>query len=117
MQTLCKPRVPLQLFTNENTSNKTLAETTGIENQNPLKTQTLTLSEKKKQFKENFIEQNQSEVVPKLQIAKTETRMSFRKPLRRITSDREKDDCLFNKKILNLATLLSLHQLACPRVQ
>jgi hypothetical protein len=72
------------------------------------------LSEKKKQFKENFIEKNQSEVVPKLQTTKTDTIMSFRKPLRRITSDREEDDCLFNKNFLNLAMLLSLHQLACP---
>jgi hypothetical protein len=55
---------------NEKTSNQALAETTGIENQNLLKTQKLTLTEKEKQFKENFIEQNQSEVKPKLQTAK-----------------------------------------------
>jgi len=54
-------------------------------------------------------------MVPKLQTAKTETRMSFRKPLRRITSNREEDDYLFNKKIMNLATLLLPHQLVCPR--
>jgi hypothetical protein len=41
--------------------------------------------------------------------------MSFRKPMRRITSDREEDDCLFNNFFLNLTTLLSLHQLACLR--
>jgi hypothetical protein len=72
------------------------------------------LVRKEKQFKENFIEKNQYEMVPKLQNAKTKTKMIFRKPLRRITSDREEDDYLFNKKKLNLATLLLLHQLACP---
>jgi hypothetical protein len=41
---------------NEKTSNQALAETTGIEDQNLLKTQKLTLTEKRKQFKENFIE-------------------------------------------------------------
>jgi hypothetical protein len=50
--------------------NQILAETTGIENQSPLKTQKLTLTEKKKQFKKNFIEHNQSEMVPKLQLTK-----------------------------------------------
>jgi hypothetical protein len=74
MQTLCGPCVPLQLFKNEKTSNQELAETTSIENQNLLKTQKLTLSEKKKQFKENFIEQNQSEVVPKLHTTKKGTK-------------------------------------------
>jgi hypothetical protein len=38
--------VPLQLFKNENTSNQALKEITGIENQNLLKTQKLTLTEK-----------------------------------------------------------------------
>jgi hypothetical protein len=70
---------------------------------------------KEKKFKENFIEQNQSEVVPKLQTAKTETRMRSRKPLRRITSDRGEDDCLSKKKKLNSDTRLTLHQLACAR--
>jgi hypothetical protein len=42
---------------NERTSNKSQAKTTGIENQNLLKTQTPTLTKKRKQLKENFIEQ------------------------------------------------------------
>jgi hypothetical protein len=36
----------MQLFKNENKSNQALAETTGIENENLLKTQKLTLTEK-----------------------------------------------------------------------
>ena len=55
------------------------AETTGTENQNLFKTQTLTLIEKRKQFKENFIEQNQSEVKPKLQTAKSRDQNEFQK--------------------------------------
>jgi hypothetical protein len=54
-------------------------------------------------------------VIPKLQTAKTETKMRSRKPLRRITSDREEDDCLSKKKIMNSDTQLTLHQLACAR--
>jgi hypothetical protein len=41
----------------KNPSKPTQAETVGIENQNLLKTQTLTLTEKRKQFKEKIIEQ------------------------------------------------------------
>jgi hypothetical protein len=42
---------------NESTRNQAQAETTGTENQNLLKTQSLTLTTKRKQVKENFIEQ------------------------------------------------------------
>jgi hypothetical protein len=44
MQAMCTSTT---LQKNEKISNQTLAETTGIENQNLLKTQKLTLSEKK----------------------------------------------------------------------
>jgi hypothetical protein len=46
MKTICRLHVPPQLFKNEKTSNQALAETTGIENQNLLKTQKLTLTGK-----------------------------------------------------------------------
>jgi hypothetical protein len=42
---------------NKRTRNQAQAEITGTENQNLLKTQILTLTEKIKQFKKNFIEQ------------------------------------------------------------
>jgi hypothetical protein len=73
------------------------------------------LTEKRKQFNEDFIEQNKYEVVPKLQNEKTETRMRSKKSLRRITSDSGADDCLSKNKFLNSDTRLTLHQLACAR--
>jgi hypothetical protein len=55
---------------NKRTSKQSQEEIIGTKNQYPLKTQILTLTEKRKQLKENFIEQNQSEVKPKLQNCK-----------------------------------------------
>jgi hypothetical protein len=79
---------------NEKTNNQELAETIGIEDQNLLKTQKLTLTEKRKQFKENFIEQTNLSWNLSYKLQTTKTRMSSRKPLRRINSDRGDDDCL-----------------------
>jgi hypothetical protein len=42
-----RPHAPLQLLKQLKTRNQALAGTTGIKNQNPLKTQKLTLTEKK----------------------------------------------------------------------
>jgi hypothetical protein len=115
VQTLCRPRVLLKLSKNEKTSNQALAETTGIEDQNLLKTQKLTLTEKRKQFKENFIEQTNLRWNLSYKLQTTKTRMSSRKPLRRITSDRGEDDCLSKRNFLKSYMRLTLPQLACTR--
>jgi hypothetical protein len=51
---------------NERPSNPAQAETTGTENQDLLKTQTLTLTEKRKTLQGKLHRTNQSEVKPKL---------------------------------------------------
>jgi hypothetical protein len=53
MQAVCTS----ETLKNEKTNNQALVETTGIEDKNLLKTLKLTLTKKRKQFKENFIEQ------------------------------------------------------------
>jgi hypothetical protein len=98
---------------NEKTNNQALAETTGIEDHNLLKTQRLTLTEKRKQFKENFIKQTNLRWNLSYKLQTTKTRMSSRKPLRRITSDRGEDDCLPKRNFLKSDTRLILPQLAC----
>jgi hypothetical protein len=89
---------------NVKTSNQALAETTGIEDQNLLKTQKLTLTEKIKQFKENFIEQTNLRRNLSYKLQTTKTRMSSRKPLRRISYDRGEDDCLFTRNFMKSYT-------------
>ena len=80
--------------TNENPRNPAQAETADTENQNLLKTRTLTLTEKRKQFKENFIEQTNLRWNLSYRLQTTKTRKSSRKPLRMTDSDRKEDDCL-----------------------
>jgi hypothetical protein len=93
---------------NEKTNNQALAKTTGIEDQNLLKTHKLTLIEKRKQFKENFIEQTNLRWNLSYKLQTTKTRMSSTKPLRRITSDRGDDDCLPKRNFLKSYTRLTL---------
>jgi hypothetical protein len=94
----------LKLSKNKNRSNQALAETTGIEDQNLLKTQKLTLTEKGKQFKENFIEQTNLRWNLSYKLQTTKTRMSSKKTLRRIASDRGEDDCLSKRNFLKSYT-------------
>jgi len=87
--------------TNEKPRNQAQVETTGTENQDLLKTQTLTLTEKRKQFKENFIEQTNLMWNLSYILQTTKIRKSSRKPMRRIISDRGEDDCLSLNKFFS----------------
>ena len=99
--------------TNEKPRKIAQTETTGTEKQNLLKKKTLTLTEKRKQFKENFIKQTNLRWNLRYRLQTTKTRKSSRKPLRRTNSDREEDDYLFKRNFLESYTRLSPPQIAC----
>jgi len=113
----CRPYIGRMYFwnskTNERPRNIPQAETTGTKNQDLLNSQTLTLKEKIKQFKENFIEQTNLRWNLSYRLQITKTRKSSSKPLRRIISDRWEDDCLSKRNFMETYMWLTLHQLTC----